>query len=312
MFGCLKIPQPKFFKFHTLYSMMDQAHLLEFKEFLEKTKGLSKQSVYLYGIWIKDLDVSNLSQESINEFIQGKGNNSIVRGAMMSFFEMAGLSKTFEMPPKRTGAIKKRIIRDISHEEIDILRKHLYSKSFKKGLIFDLLYQGALRRAEIPTVRMNSFRWLEWIENMDDFCKLIIKGKRDKERVVLINPETAKMIFEHYNKKYAFKDMDEIRAFANSPSLLFTMNGKQISEWYVWDVVHSGSHQILSRDVRTHELRHGRATELERMKVPINDIKNYLGHSSLATTEIYLHRSEKESIENIGNILNKRGKENTN
>ena len=223
----------------------------------------------------------------------------------MSFFEMTGLNRTFEMPPKRTGAVKQRIIRDISNNEIDTLRMHLYSKSFRKGLIFDLLYQGALRRAEVPTIKLNSFKWLEWIENVNDFCKLIIKGKRDKERIVLINPETAERIFNHYNRKYNFENMEQITTFANSPSLLFTIDGKQISEWYVWNVVHTGSHQILSRDIRTHELRHCRATELEKMGVPIRDIKNYLGHSSLATTEIYLHRSEKESIETIGNILKK-------
>jgi site-specific recombinase XerD len=284
---------------------MDQEHLTEFKEFLEKTKGLSKQTVHLYCYWIRDLDVSNLTQESINQFIQDKGNNSIIRGALMSFFEMTGLNRTFEMPPKRTGAVKQRIIRDISNNEIDTLRMHLYSKSFRKGLIFDLLYQGALRRAEVPTIKLNSFKWLEWIENVNDFCKLIIKGKRDKERIVLINPETAERIFNHYNRKYNFENMEQITTFANSPSLLFTIDGKQISEWYVWNVVHTGSHQILSRDIRTHELRHCRATELEKMGVPIRDIKNYLGHSSLATTEIYLHRSEKESIENIGNILKK-------
>lgn len=284
---------------------MDQEHLTEFKEFLEKTKGLSKQTVHLYCYWIRDLDVSNLTQESINKFIQDKGNNSIIRGSVMSFFEMTGLNKTFEMPPKRTGAVKQRIIRDISNDEIDTLRVHLYSKSFRKGLIFDLLYQGALRRAEVPTIKLNSFKWLEWIENVNDFCKLIIKGKRDKERIVLINPETAERIFNHYNRKYSFENMEQITTFANSPSLLFTIDGKQISEWYVWNVVHTGSHQILSRDIRTHELRHCRATELEKMGVPIRDIKNYLGHSSLATTEIYLHRSEKESIETIGNILKK-------
>jgi len=223
----------------------------------------------------------------------------------MSFFEMTGLNRTFEMPPKRTGAVKQRIIRDISNEEIDTLRVHLYSKSFRKGLIFDLLYQGALRRAEVPTIKLNSFKWLEWIENVNDFCKLIIKGKRNKERIVLINPETAERIFNHYNRKYNFENMEQITTFANSPSLLFTIDGKQISEWYVWNVVHTGSHQILSRDIRTHELRHFRSSELERMGVPIRDIKNYLGHSSLATTEIYLHRSENESIETIGNILKK-------
>jgi site-specific recombinase XerD len=128
-------------------------------------------------------------------------------------------------------------------------------------------------------------------------------GKGNKERIVLINPETAERIFEHYRKKYQLESIDKIMEFSNSQSLLFTTNGKQISEWYVWEIIHTGSKKILGREIRTHELRHARATELEKMGVPIIDIKYYLGHSSVATTEIYLHKAERESIENIKDIL---------
>lgn len=263
------------------------------------------KSVKDYIYWIKDLGPTKLSQPYINQFLQDRGNNSGVRGCMINFLEFAGMKKEFDMPSNITGRKKQRIIRDISRDEIDLLRNFLYRHSFKRGLIFDLLYQGALRRGEVPTIKLNSFKWMEWLDKLESPCELIVLGKGDKERVVLINPETAERIFNHYNAKYNFKNLDEIRAFANSPSLLFTTEGKQISEWYVWNVIHAGSQKALGRDVRTHELRHCRATELERIGIPVRDIKNYLGHSSLATTEGYLHRSEKESIENIGRILQK-------
>ena len=169
-------------------------------------------------------------------------------------------------------------------------------------MIFDLTYQGALRRFEIPTIKLNSFKWIEWLDDMDKPCHLIIQGKGNKQRTVLINSTCAEKIFEHYRIKYELNDMEKIRAFANSPSLIF---GK-MNLWYVWDVIHSGSQKAIGREIRPHELRHCRATELERMGVPIKDIKNYLGHSSIGTTEIYLHTSEKESIDNIQNIIKKR------
>jgi site-specific recombinase XerD len=285
---------------------MEQDHLIEFKEFLKNTKGLSIKTIADYSYWIKDLDPAMLSQEYINAYVQKKGNNSGIRGAIERFLEMTGLSKTFDMPPKQTGRTKKRIVREISANDIKIVSEHLYSQSFKKGLIFDMMCQGALRRIEATSIKLNSFKWIEWMDDITKFCQLIVIGKGNKERVVLINPETAEKIFNHYLAKYKFENIEQIRTFANSPSLLFTNDGNKISTWFVWNVIHSGSKQILGRDIRPHELRHARATELEKMGVPIRDIKNYLGHSSLATTEIYLHRSEKESIETIEKFLQKK------
>jgi integrase/recombinase XerD len=283
---------------------MREDHLKEYMEFLEKTKGLSECTLKHYKYFIKDFDMEKISQDYINEYIQTRGNNSIVRGAVLNLFEMLSLHKLYDMPPKMTGRTKKRIVRDVTGEEISHMREYLYRHSFKRGVIFDLLYQGALRRVEVPTIKLNSFKWIDWLDDMSKPCHLIILGKGDKERVVLINPETAELIFSNYCKKYNINSMERIMEFANSPNLLFTReDGSAISMWYVWKVIRLGSKNVLGRSVRTHELRHARATELERMGVQIKDIKNYLGHSSLATTEIYLHTTEKESIENIEKIM---------
>lgn len=294
---------------YIFYMGEDDQERDEFCKYLALTKGLMDRTVMHYLGYFKMFDLAKISsQDYCNQFIQDHKNNPVVRGMMINLLQFKGLDKTIDLPPKRSGSISKRIIRDVTLGEIDRLREFLYGQSFKKGLIFELIYQGALRRVEIPTIKMNSFKWLEWIEQMEKPLHLIVLGKRDKERIVLINPETAEKIFMHYMNKYQFKTMDEFKMFANSNSFLFA----NLSEYKVYDAVHRGSIKCLGRDIRPHELRHARATELERMGVPIKDIKNYLGHSSLATTEIYLHRSEKESIENIDNILNKREKENTN
>jgi len=143
-----------------------------------------------------------------------------------------------------------------------------------------------------------------WLDDMGKPCHLIVLGKRDKERIVLINPETAEKILNSYFKKYNLNTPEKIERFANSHSLIFP----KLKDDDVYNIIHRGSKRCLGRDIRPHELRHERATELEAMGVPIRDIKVYLGHSNLATTEIYLHKSDKESIKNIQEILNKREK----
>ena len=282
--------------------------MMDFYNYLTLTKGLMERTILHYMGYYKLLDPAKItSQDYCNSFIQAHKNNPVVRGMMLNLLQFKGLHKTIDLPPKKTGSMKKRIIRDISEAEINLLREYLYSKSLKKGLVFELIYQGALRRSEVLTIKINSFKWLEWIEDMSKPCHLIVLGKRDKERTVLINPETAEKILTHYSGKYEFKTIDDLKGFANSNSLLFP----NIKEFDVYAIIKRGSIKCLGRDIRTHELRHERANELEKMGVSIKDIKVYLGHSNLATTEIYLHTDEKESIDNIQNILQKKRQENS-
>lgn len=288
---------------------MNEEQLKEFGEYLLLTKGLGDSTVEDYLSWGRKFEVENLTQEYIDGFAQRHGNNSNVRGFILNFIEFAGLKKVFDMPPKQTGRKKKRIVRDVVKEEIDRLRVHFYDLAFHKGLLFDLLYQGALRRSEVVTIKINSFMWLDWLDDQSKFCKLAVVGKGDKERIVLVNPETAEAIMEHYHKKYMLYDADRIMEFVNSPNLLFRGRfGAPLSQNRIYKMINHASKRVLNRAIRPHELRHARATELERRGVSVQDIKNYLGHASLSTTELYLHRSEKESIENIEEQLTKGAK----
>jgi len=281
---------------------MDEKELMAFGEYLSGTKRLGSRTLSLYLNYYRMIDLDLLPhQEYVNAFIQDHKNNSVVRAMMLNLLRFKGLHKTIELPDRATGKIKRRLARSISIDEIRALSKALHTHSFKQGLIFDLIYQGALRRVEIPTIRINSFQWIAWLSDPTKHCKLNVIGKGDKERTVLINPETAQSIVQFYDAKIQNLDLPQ---FANMQDLLFsTQTGDQLTEKIVYDIVKKGSMKYLGRDIRTHELRHARATELEKQGIPIKDIKNYLGHSNLATTELYLHRSESESLENIGSKL---------
>lgn len=277
---------------------MDQDELLSFGGYLANTKGLGERTVELYLYYYGSLDLDLLSnQEYVNAFVQSHKNNSVIRGMLLNALKFKGLHRKIDMPPTPTGAKMKRLIRSISKEEIDIMRRSLYKHSFKHGLVFDLIYQGALRRAEVPTIRISSFQWLSWFENTNKFCKLRVMGKGKKERTVLINPETAHAILDFFQKNKP--DMD-LLSFVNSDQILFsTQTGEPITEKMVYYVIQRGSKKYLGRNIRTHELRHQRATELQRSGVSLIDLRNYLGHSNLTTTEIYLHVNERESLDAI-------------
>ena len=296
-----KNPQiQKYLNPYTLFMIMERDERIEFIKYLALTKGLMDKTVQLYVEYYDRIDHKRiLDQDYCNQFIQKHKNHSVVRGMMLNLLAFRKMNKIIDMPPKKSGSARVRVARDIGLAEINQLKQHLYEKGFKEGLIFELMYQGALRRVEVPTIKISSFKWLDWLETPNKPCYLIVLGKRDKERTVLINPATAEKIFEHYYKKYDLKSMEMIKRWANSESLIFN----NLKEYEIYNTISRGSKACLGRNIRPHELRHARATELEAMGVPIRDIKVYLGHSNLATTEIYLHTSDKKSIENISEKL---------
>jgi site-specific recombinase XerD len=279
---------------------MDQKEIEQFKDYLLSIARVGNRTCDLYLNYCKSIDLELLPhQEYVDAFIQEHKNHSVIRGMMLNLLKHKGLHKVLELPQKRSGTIKERVARPISKEDIETLRKGLYNKSYTKGLMFDLIYQGALRRSEVLTIKIGSFRWAEWIEDVSKMCNLAIIGKGDKERTVLINPETAEMILKRL-LPHGIESLDQIKRLRNSQNLLFSRkNGDPLTEKQVYDIIKRGSKKFLGRDVRPHELRHCRANELLKSGVPIRNIKNYLGHSSQATTEIYLHQNEQESLELI-------------
>ena len=235
-------------------------------------------------------------------FVLEHHNTTIVRAFIKHYLEWKGIPDTFKLPRRAIGRKPQRIARTITKEEFKIVRDYFYASSFRNGLIFDMIYQGAMRRVEILTITLGSFFWNEWLNNRQDFCKLVILGKGNKQRIVLINPETTQSILELFIVSHNLDTEEKIRAFfsRNQNHLLFARkDGKRMTEKEVYDIIKKLSIKALGRDIRPHELRHFRATELEKRGVLLRDIRNYLGHTKLATTEIYLHKTGEESVGNI-------------
>jgi len=284
---------------------MEERYVKEFKAFLKDTKRHGEITQYRYVVAMKDFDINQISQDYINQYVQERKNTSMVRGAMLSFLEMNGIKKLFDMPPKATGRERVREKREISKEEFNAVSKHLYSKSFRDGLLLDVIHEGALRICEVKSIRLNSFRWEQFFKGQDKSCKLSVIGKGNKERIVLISPNTMDKILDFYSKKLNFEDVETIKKFQNSPTNVFRKDKKTLTEFQIWKIIHKASKEAIGRDIRPHELRSARATELIEMGIPMHHVKNYLGHKSVATTEIYLHQDATKSIKEIGHILEK-------
>lgn len=278
--------------------------LVQYLTYLERVKQLNPRSVACYMKWAKFINPDYLSsQDYINAFVEEYGNNSVLRGMLKSYIEFKGLTGKVMMPPAPSGTRAKRIIREIDPNHIKRISNYIYNEfGLKEGLIFDIMCQGALRLVEIPTISLSSFNWDAWKLNPSGFCELIVMGKGKKQRKVLINSETALKLANYYLNVVKVNEAE----LKESKSPLFLKNNQSlepITEKIIYDFIKIASKKVIGRDIRPHEVRHHRATELFNKGVPMKDIQHYLGHSSQVTTEIYLHRSEEESLNNIADKL---------
>lgn len=145
-------------------------------------------------------------------------------------------------------------------------------------IIIELLFGTGIRRAELLHVS----------EKDIDFLQRTIRifGKGSKERLVPITNTLAKSLNNYIQLK---KD----REFENtSDKLIVTNTGADAYETLIYRTVIDRLALISSKQKRSpHILRHSIATALLNNGAQLNDIKELLGHASLASTQIYTHNS---------------------
>ncbi len=271
-----------------------------YMDYLRETRGLSDRTQKGYLYFFNKFSHTEISQDIIDRFIAKNKNDSICRGFLLSYLKFTGLNTTYIMPEVKTGRRKKRIKNLVSEEELEIMKDYAYKKKFMWGILFDLLFQGGMRRSEPLTVRLNSFDWATWFKDPNKMCRLKIMGKGKKERVVLIDSETTAKLLKRISE---VKKIDDFHALRRKVLIRTTPLFPAYYERKVWAIIRKISIKSIGRYVRTHELRYTRATQLLKKGISVRDIQIFLGHSSSQVTEKYLITSEEETLENIEKSL---------
>src|SRR5690606_15733158 len=116
------------------------------------------------------------------------------------------------------------------------------------------------------------------------FAQKTIKvlGKRNKERIIPLLPSVLKSLSEYLT----FRDGLEI--IKDRELLFLTNKGVKIYETLVYRIINSYFSQASEKVKKSpHILRHSFATHLLNEGADINAVKELLGHSSLASTQVY-------------------------
>jgi integrase/recombinase XerC len=180
--------------------------------------------------------------------------------------------------PKRKKVLPKFFRQEELVTLLEELSPEMEFTKFRDLLLIDLLYQTGMRVTECTNLRDKDV----------DFSGFFIKvqGKRNKERIIPLSLETVRNLELYINKRNTFF------TGKNLSNLFVTDRATPIYSRWVYRKVQSllMSH-ARGEQVSPHVLRHSFATHLLNQGADLNAIKELLGHSSLAATQVYTHNS---------------------
>lgn len=228
--------------------------------------------------WIVSLSDDGISNSSINRKIS----------SLKSFYKFLLKTKQLETNPLlKHKALKspKKIQIPFSEKEVDlVLNQITYLEGFegiRDKLIIDLFYTTGIRRTELINLKINN------VDLSNNTIKVL--GKRNKERIIPILP-----IIQNQVKKY-FSERAVLQRITGNEFFFLLSNGVKLNESFVYRLINYYFSNVSEKVKKSpHILRHTFATHLLNNGADINSVKELLGHSSLASTQVYTHNSLAE------------------
>jgi len=199
------------------------------------------------------------------------------------FLQRNELIKSSPMNQIKAPKIPKRLPVVITEQKMDTLLdgEFEFGEGFpglRDRLIIELLYGTGIRLSELVGLKD---------EDVDSYGQQIkVLGKRNKQRIIPVHSSLAKLITEYKIQKIN-QNFDN-----KGNTLIVTDTGREIYPKFVYRTVRAVLSAVSTHDKRSpHILRHSFATSLLNRGADLNAIKELLGHSSLAATQVYTHNS---------------------
>ena len=266
---------------HTLISYKkDLEDFLLFVSDTEGTRDLTKVDKKVIRNFLVHLTENHFQKRSINRKLS----------SLRSFYLFLLKIGEIEVSPlESVSSLKFYAEKQIpmSEEEMAELSEILDedTEHFLEKAIIETLYQTGMRKAELCNL---------FFENVDFSSNEIkIKGKGNKERIVPISSVLAEILYK----------FTEIRKPLPESEIYFFVceNGKKLSEKFVYSVVNSYLSMVTFKKKKSpHILRHSFATHVLNNGAEISKVKKLLGHSSLASTQVYTNGN----IEQLKKVFN--------
>ncbi|MFC2126753.1 tyrosine-type recombinase/integrase [Bacteroidota bacterium] len=275
--------------------------LNQFIEYIELEKKYSKHTVAAYK---KDLehfllfcknefdtvDLTLIAYSEIRSWIvylveSGVSNRTVNRkiSSLNSFFKFLLKTEYVKQNPlaqHKALKVAKRVQVPFSEKEIAaVLSSDDVEEDFlnlRNKLIVELLYSTGMRRQELIDLKDESF------DLHNNTVKVV--GKRNKERYLPLL-KSVKRTLELYL-------LERSLLFPKTSFVFITDKGNKIYGTLVYRIINLYFSRVSTKVKRSpHVIRHSFATHLLNEGADLNSVKELLGHSSLASTQVYTHTS---------------------
>lgn len=259
---------------HTLLSY--QNDLSAFFDYLVVQYGatpVDQVTHVLVRSWLASLKDSDMASKSINRKIS----------ALRSFFKyelkqghLAQSPMAKVVPPKN----EKRLPQFVDVKDIDRLFRQIVFPDTWDGrterLLLLLFYNTGMRQAELIQLKDSQ------LNAAGHSVKVL--GKGNKERIVPLSPELVKELTDYVAERK--------KLFEDGGLLFLDGRGRPLAARKVYTLVKHYLSQVTTIEKRSpHVLRHSFATHLMNNGADLNAVKELLGHSSLASTQVYTHNT---------------------
>ena len=268
--------------------------LLSFRDFLVSEYNQEDLSEVHYAqirSWVVVLVGESLSNRTINRKIS----------SLKSFYKFLLKTSQIEVNPLSQHTSLKTEIRvqvPFTSKEINAVISQIEVDddfiATRDKLIVELFYSTGIRRAELINIKERDLSF------SDRTIKVL--GKRNKERYVPLLQSVVQTLEKYLELKKEFS--------IGLEALFITKKGNKIYETLVYRIINSYFSTISSKEKKSpHILRHSFATHLLNEGANLNSVKELLGHSSLAATQVYIQNS-LEVIKKVYNQAHPRGNKN--
>ena len=228
--------------------------------------------------WIVTLVESGLSNRSINRKVS----------PLNTYYKFLLKTETIQVNPLvKHKALKtsKKIQIPFSEAEVsNVLDDFNFENDFegiRNKLIIELFYSTGIRRIELVELKLTSFN----LHNKT----LKVLGKRNKERIIPLLESVISTL------QLYLKERNQLQHIADNDYLFLTQKGVKIYETLVYRIINDYFSNASTKVKKSpHILRHSFATHLLNQGADLNAVKELLGHSSLAATQVYTHNSIAE------------------
>jgi len=269
-------------------------NIKEFIDFIGKYGVQEWQEITVHHI----SDYLNYLRGRENKVVGGKLTEKTVYDhyrSLQLLYDLLAARAEIQVNPTSQIEVKAplRRQRKITVTESEIKQLYEACKDDKERAVLSLNYGCGLRVGELEKLEIRDLK-------LDDGYLIVRKGKGNKRRAVPMSIGVIKDI-NNYLKYERPRLTAERHYHRDNKSVMLNEVGRPMKEWTFNKTLHTIAKRtenpdLINKRITTHIMRHSIATHLLHRGLDINQVRQFLGHVLLSTTQIYTHIENKQIL----------------